>query len=135
MKGAALKNAIEAAYAEIEKLALADARANDLLRKALFHARNGERQHRRVTGVYSKAFTSIEVAAKYFVVKWFWDPAAQRPPRSWLDAAIRLDALYSYALHQTLGPHPLGPFRPEWLDSVDYATHIIGPRQPARGAE
>lgn len=131
MNAVALKNAIDQAYTAIEKLALQDTRAYDLLRKAFRAAHLAEKAHRKSVG-HSSARVSIDYAAKYFILKWFYDIArAPESPKDWLEAAtIRLDVLYSYALAEALwSKNPEALAMPPWLNIVDYARDIIGSAQ------
>lgn len=123
------RQTIAAAYAALERAADENGiDACNLFRKATEAATEGEKGHRR-HGPSSRYRESIETAARYFVVKWFLDPAKVK---SALDATkVRLDCLYSSALRAEL----IGRMGADFTDlraklepvaALDYCRDIVG---------
>lgn len=123
------RKTIAAAYAALERAADENGMtACSLLLKATFAAIDGEKGHRRF-GPRSTYRQSVETAARYFVVKWFLDPAKITDARS--AAAVRLDCLYASALRAELVERmgmafiELGP-KLEPVAAIDYSDDIVG---------
>ncbi len=122
------RETIARAYAQLERASDLDSDASSLLRRATDAAIDGEKKHRR-HGPSSRYRESVETAARYFVVKWFLDPANVKSARD--AAAVRLDCLYASALHDLLLDR-MGrdfPALQKSLDAaaaIDYCSHIVG---------
>lgn len=128
MSKAKTRETIARAYAALERASDESIDATSLLRKATDAAVDGEKTHRR-HGPSSRYRESVETAARYFVCKWFLDPAKVKSARD--AAAVRLDCLYASALHDVLLDH-MGrdfPALQKALDAaaeIDYCRDIVG---------
>lgn len=123
------RQTIATAYAALERAA--DENGLDacgFFRKASDAATDGEKAHRRM-GPSSQYRESVETTARYFVVKWFLEPAKIGNA---LDAArVRLDCLYASALRAEL----IGRMGADFTDlraklepvaAIDYVNDIVG---------
>lgn len=129
MNATLTRSTIHAAFAALERAADENGlEACSLFRKAFDAARDGERAHRRMGRGLGGYRQSADTAARYFVVKWFLDPAKITDARS--AAAVRLDCLYASALRAEL----IGRMGADFADlraklepvaSIDYTTHIV----------
>jgi hypothetical protein len=123
---------IATAFAALERAADENGlNANAFFRKAYDAALDGERGHRRMGAGLSRRYQQSAVtAARYFVVKWFLEPAKIA---SALDAAsVRLDCLYASALRAELIGRMGADFtalraKLELVLTIDYCDHISAP--------
>lgn len=122
------KETIEAAFYALERAA--DENGLDacgLFRKAYDAALDGEKAHRRMCAGLGGYRESAITAARYFVCKWFLDPAKITDARS--AAAVRLDCLYASALRAELIGRMGADFtdlraRLEPIAAIDYTKDI-----------
>lgn len=123
------RETIAAAYAALDRACDENGMdACSLIRKATDAALEGEKGHRR-HGPRGRYRESVETAARYFVVKWFLDPAKITDARS--AAAVRLDCLYASALRAELIGRMGADFtalrtKLEPVAAVDYSDDIAG---------
>jgi hypothetical protein len=118
------KAIIDALYMNLSHECDRGMEASQLLYKASEAAREGEKQHRKgVWGPREGRYRgSVETAVRYFVVKWFMDPAKVT---SALDAArLRADCLYASALREALGAFVLTGPAARGFAKIDYCVHI-----------
>lgn len=124
------RQTIATAYAALERAADENGiDACSFFRKATDAATDGEKAHRRPERRQSRYRESVETAARYFVVKWFLEPAKIGNA---LDAArVRLDCLYASALRAEL----IGRMGADFTDlraklepvaAIDYVNDIVG---------
>lgn len=123
------RETIARAYAALERATDENGlEAVGLLRKATDAALDGEKAHRRF-GPKSRYRESVETAARFFVVKWFLDPAKITNARE--AAAVRLDCLYASALRAELVERMGMQFvtlgtKLDPVAAIDYADEIAG---------
>lgn len=121
------RQTIATAYSALERAADENGiDASGLCRKATDAAIDGEKGHRRGRRGFRE---SVETAARYFVVKWFLDPAKITDARS--AAAVRLDCLYASALRAELIGRMGADFtdlraKLEPVGAIDYSDDIVG---------
>lgn len=123
------RQTIATAYAALDRACDENGmEACSLIRKATDAALEGEKGHRR-GGPPSRYRESVETAARYFVVKWFLDPAKIA---SAADAArVRLDCLYASALRAELVGRMGADLTTLWpklepVAAIDYSDDIVG---------
>jgi hypothetical protein len=97
------RDVVTAAYAALERASDETSEASGLLRKAYDAALAGEKAHRRMGAGLGGHRESADTAARYFVVKWFLDPANITDARS--ACAVRPDCLFASALRAVLEGH------------------------------
>ncbi len=128
MSATKTRETIALAFAALERAADESTEASRLLSNAFDAALDGERRHRRMgRGFGNRHKQSAETAARYFVVKWFLDPAKITNARE--AAAVRLDCLYASALRGELADRmgkELASLRAklEPVAAIDYVDHI-----------
>lgn len=129
MSPATVRTAIATAYAALERAADEHGiDASRLLSNAFDAALDSERRHRRMgRGFGNRHKQSAETAARYFVIKWFRDPASITNARE--ATLVRLDCLYASALRIELLERMGKTFthlnaKLDSVASVDYVEHI-----------
>lgn len=129
---AEVKARIDRAFVELNRVCESRQESARLLAHAHRAALEGERRHRSIgrgldPGPYQQ---SVETAARYWVLRWFWEPAKVT---SALEAVqLREDALHASALAQFLlnerKPTPELFERIKACGEIDYSEDIV-PRQ------
>ena len=120
MPRTAVAELVRASFARLEHASDPSWEASQLLRRAYTAALAGERQHRRgVGGRYSMSTTT---AAKYFVCKWFTEPARVTNARE--ACSMRGDCLHATALRELLNSENSAPSLPG-ISNLDYCRDIV----------
>ncbi len=129
---AKLNRTIASAYFDLASACERSRESDDLLRKALALAIQGELEHRamgaRFTGTRHKYSLSVERTARYFVLKWFLEERKGDFVSFRTAAQLRPDCFYSYALRCLFTEEgwalPFNSFESDILLAVDYAGDI-----------
>lgn len=132
MKAAALNRLIAYAYFDLARACERSREADELLRKALASATQGEREHRamgaRFCGSPRKYSLGVERAARWFVLKWFLEERKGDFVSYRQAAQLRPDCFYSYALRTLFADEswaiPIKSEEAEQLLGVDYVGDI-----------
>ncbi len=130
MSTSKVRDTIATAFAALERASDEGIDAAQMFRKAYDAALTGERQHRRAgSGLGNRYKQSAETAARYFVVKWFVEPAKIASARE--AGLVRLDCLYASALRGELNDRmgrELAALLPKLAPvvAIDYLTDLVG---------
>lgn len=121
------KQVIDRAYAALERACERSGNVGEaqmLLEKAYVAARDGEKLHRKhAWDKTERPRNSVETAARYFVLRWFYDPVRIGSARA--AVMIRADALYGAALRELLGDvESLMGHLKDHYEEVEYVEHI-----------
>lgn len=101
MRKETVKAIIDLAYSELENACDPSSEATRLLRVAYAAAESGERSHRRMGASFGGSYrASVATAARYFVCKWFCEPARVTNARE--ACSMRADCLNASALRELL---------------------------------
>lgn len=107
-----LKATVDRAFAQLDRATESSSEASRLLANAFREAEEGERRHRRMgRGLGGGYRASVATAARYFVCKWFLEPAKVSTARS--ACSLRLDCLYASAVR-------------EWADTEGKTLDLAG---------
>lgn len=137
MRKETVKAIIDLAYSELEHACDPSREATKLLRAAYAAAEQGERAHRRFGASFTNGKASyrasVTTAARYFVCKWFCDPAKVTSARE--ACAMRADCLHASALRElldsegkTLPPALSGMLA---IGQLDYKDDLVADEVPA----
>lgn len=122
----AMKANIRAAYSALWHATGGSLEASRLLAQAYAAALDGEKHHRRMGAGYSRYEGTANLAAEYFVVKWFLNADADDPRPADYWATLRADCFYASALKCVLtreGKVPdLSAYR---ILDIDYSEHFV----------
>ena len=122
----AMKANIRAAYSALIHATSGSLEASRLLTQAFEAAVEGEKRHRRMGAGCSRYEGTANLAAEYFVVKWFIgaNPLEEKTAAYW--ATLRADCFYASALKSALnqaGKVPdLSAYR---IEEIDYSEHFV----------
>lgn len=106
-----IKETVDRAFAQLDRLTESNHSASLLLANALREAEDGERRHRRMGRGMGGYRGSVRTAARYFVCKWFLEPAKVSSALS--ACSLRLDCLYASAVR-------------EWADAEGKTVNLAG---------
>lgn len=122
---------IRAMYATIERAAESSTEAHRLLIEAFEAAKSGEWKHRRMghTFVPRPYRQPVDVAAKYFVVKWYLAADPGERLTALAAATMRQDKLYASALRRILDREGQDPYPDMTELAGDYVTDIVGDQE------
>lgn len=127
------KEAIDAAFLVVRRLSNLNTETQNLFERAHDAAVTGERHNRRHAWAPGGRWrSSVETSARYFVVRWFSEPAEVSNARE--AAALRTDCLCASALRLAIEASRKGSARvfdtedaaklSRVLDDIDYADHL-----------
>lgn len=123
MRKELVKAIIDRAYCELERACDPSSEATKLLRAAYHAAWEGEKAHRRMGASFGGSYrASVQTAARYFVCKWFCEPAKVTSARD--ACAIRADCLNASALRELLDTEGHCVAMEEIL-SLDYKRDLV----------
>jgi hypothetical protein len=122
MRKELVKAIVDRAYCELERACDPSNEATKLLRDAYAAAEQGERSHRRMGRGFGGYRASVQTAARYFVCKWFCDPAKVTSARE--ACSLRGDCLNASALRELLDTDGHCVAMEEIL-SLDYKRDLV----------
>lgn len=118
------KAIIDRAYCELERACDPSSEATKLLRAAYAAAEQGERAHRRMGASFGGSYrASVQTAARYFVCKWFCEPAKVTNARE--ACAMRADCLNASALRELLDSEGKSVDM-TGIPELDYCDDLVG---------
>jgi predicted RNA polymerase sigma factor len=120
------KAVIDAAFMNLSHAAESRTDPERYVQKAFEAAFADEKHHREQEWVPTeRPRSTLKTVARYFVVKWYLDPAVIRNAAEAL--ALRQDCLYASAVRVLLGDVPSVMKLAAEFETIDYKDHLSAP--------